>query len=77
MISEALRGEGAYLIDHNMKRFMINLHERAELAPRDIVAKAIFERMNVSRKNYVYLDTRHLDKKNSYLIDSHRFMPTC
>src|SRR5439155_9502015 len=42
LISEALRGEGAYLVDGDGKRFMVGQHELAELAPRDVVAKAIF-----------------------------------
>ena len=41
LISEALRGEGAYLVDADGKRFMVGPHELAELAPRDVVAKAI------------------------------------
>ena len=41
LVSEALRGEGAYLVDGDGKRFMVGQHEMAELAPRDIVAKGI------------------------------------
>src|SRR5205814_2364605 len=42
LVSEALRGEGAYLVDADGKRFMVGQHELAELAPRDVVAKGIF-----------------------------------
>ncbi len=45
LISEAVRGEGAYLVDDDGKRFMVGQHELAELAPRDVVAKAIMRRM--------------------------------
>lgn len=44
LISEAVRGEGAHLIDAEGKRFMLDVHPLAELAPRDVVARAIFER---------------------------------
>src|SRR3954451_24705017 len=42
LISEALRGEGALLVDGDGKRFMVGQHELAELAPRDVVAKGIY-----------------------------------
>ena len=45
LVSEALRGEGAYLRDSDGKRFMVGLHDLAELAPRDIVAKASYQVM--------------------------------
>ena len=45
LISEAVRGEGAYLIDQNGERFMPAIHELAELAPRDIVAQSIYRQM--------------------------------
>jgi len=61
LISEAVRGEGAYLLNEKLKRFMIGKHELKELAPRDIISKAIhFELLN-SNKKYVYLDLRHLN----------------
>ncbi len=62
LISEALRGEGAYLRDCNGKRFMLNKHPRAELAPRDIVVKEMVRVMNESQCHYVYLDATHLPR---------------
>ncbi|MEN8194209.1 MAG: FAD-binding protein, partial [Bacteroidota bacterium] len=59
-ISEAVRGEGAYLLNSDGQRFMSNYHEMEELAPRDVVAKAIFTEISKSNKNYIYLDARHL-----------------
>jgi L-aspartate oxidase len=61
LISEAVRGEGAYLRDRNGKRFMLELDPRAELAPRDVVAQAIFSTMERTRHPNVYLDLSHLD----------------
>lgn len=62
LISEAVRGEGAYLRDRNMHRFMLDVDPRAELAPRDVVAQAIVRQMDKTRHPNVYLDLRHLDK---------------
>ena len=45
LISEAVRGEGAFLVDFDGDRFMQGEHELADLAPRDVVAKAITRRM--------------------------------
>ncbi|TCC41133.1 L-aspartate oxidase [Kribbella speibonae] len=59
LVSEAVRGEGAFLVDHNGKRFMQGQHELADLAPRDIVAKAIMRQMLATGKDHVYLDARH------------------
>jgi len=61
LVSEALRGEGAHLVDADGKRFMVGQHELAELAPRDIVAKAIHRVMAASGTDHVYLDARHVD----------------
>jgi L-aspartate oxidase len=61
LISEAVRGEGAYLLDSGGKRFMYNYSELGELAPRDIVARAIHMEMKNSGNDYVYLDLRHID----------------
>ncbi|MEV4218876.1 L-aspartate oxidase [Nonomuraea sp. NPDC049725] len=59
LISEAVRGEGAFLIDHEGNRFMTGVHELADLAPRDVVAKAITRTMRESGREHVYLDGRH------------------
>src|SRR5437870_1217983 len=61
LISEAVRGEGAYLRDKQGVRFMLDVDERAELAPRDIVAQAIFRCMDRTQHPNVYLDLSHLD----------------
>jgi L-aspartate oxidase len=62
LITEALRGEGAILLDINQKPFMKEYHESAELAPRDIVSRAILDRMLKDDSTHVYLDVRHFDK---------------
>jgi L-aspartate oxidase len=56
LISEAVRGEGAYLINEKGERFMKKYHKMEELAPRDIVARAIYEE---EKKGAVYLDISH------------------
>ena len=61
LISEAVRGEGGYLLDGSGKRFMQNVHPLAELAPRDVVAIASMRVMNESGQHHVWLDVRHLD----------------
>jgi len=61
LISEALRGEGGRLYcPRTGKRFMFEIDERAELAPRDIVARAIAEQINNNGLGYVHLDVSHL-----------------
>jgi L-aspartate oxidase len=60
LISEALRGEGAHLVDEAGKRFMVGQHELAELAPRDVVAKGIHRVLLSTGSDHVYLDARHL-----------------
>ncbi|MGW6556733.1 L-aspartate oxidase [Streptomyces hydrogenans] len=59
LVSEAVRGEGAHLVDADGVRFMLGQHELAELAPRDIVAKAITRRMQEQGAAHMYLDARH------------------
>ncbi len=56
LITEAIRGEGAHLLDGSGVRFMPEYDERAELAPRDIVSKAINEQMRKTHHPCVYLD---------------------
>ncbi|WP_078910152.1 L-aspartate oxidase [Streptomyces sp. NRRL S-87] len=59
LVSEAVRGEGAHLVDADGVRFMVGQHELAELAPRDIVAKGIMRRMQEQGAQNMYLDARH------------------
>ena len=58
LISEAVRGEGARLVDRTGKRFMLERHEMAELAPRDVVSRAILHQMAETRSTHVFLDVR-------------------
>jgi L-aspartate oxidase len=61
LLTEALRGEGARLIDRRGQRFMPDYDSRAELAPRDVVTQAIVSQMEKTRHPNVYLDLTHLD----------------
>jgi L-aspartate oxidase len=63
LISEAVRGAGAYLRDKDGVRFMVEEDPRAELATRDVVARAIVRRMEQTRHPNVYLDLSHLPPK--------------
>lgn len=63
LVSEALRGEGAHLVDSDGKRFMVGQHPLAELAPRDVVAKGIHRVMLAEGADHVYLDARHLGRE--------------
>ena len=60
LISEAVRGEGAKLVDATGYRFMPDYDDRAELAPRDIVSRAITDQMEKTRHPCVYLDVTHI-----------------
>ncbi|MCC6944593.1 MAG: L-aspartate oxidase [Thermomicrobiales bacterium] len=62
LVTEAVRGEGAYLRDEAGNRFMTALHPLAELAPRDVVARGIQSTMASTPSGQVFLDLRHLDR---------------
>ncbi len=62
LITEALRGAGAVLLNHKMEDFTLKYDSRGSLAPRDIVARAIDKEMKQSGEDYVYLDARHISK---------------
>lgn len=64
LVTETLRGEGAILLDNKGRRFMKEYHEAAELAPRDIVSRAILAQMLKTKSTHVYLDIRHFDKEH-------------
>ncbi|HAG62288.1 MAG TPA: L-aspartate oxidase [Coxiellaceae bacterium] len=63
LISEALRGEGALLLTQNGDRLMPHYHPLAELAPRDIVSRAIYQTLQKHQQEYVLLDIRHRTKE--------------
>jgi L-aspartate oxidase len=60
LISEAVRGEGAFLVDWEGRRVMQGVHELGDLAPRDVVAKAITRRMTETGHPHLWLDARRL-----------------
>ncbi|MDM8004746.1 MAG: L-aspartate oxidase [Phycisphaerae bacterium] len=61
LISEAVRGEGAYLVDRDGRRFMEAYHPELELAPRDVVSRAILSEMAKQNLTCMYLDVGHLN----------------
>jgi L-aspartate oxidase len=69
LVSEAVRGEGAFLVDDDGQRFMVGVHELADLAPRDVVAKAVMRRMRETGAPHVWLDGRALGDE----VWNHRF----
>lgn len=58
LISEAVRGEGAHLIDAEGQRFVYRYHPAGELAPRDVVSRAIYNHLQATSTDHVYLDLR-------------------
>lgn len=62
LITEALRGGGAYLVDRDGHRFMAEYHPDGELAPRDVVSRSIHMHLRTTRSNCVYLDARHIER---------------
>jgi L-aspartate oxidase len=62
LVSEAVRGAGAVLLDEDGERFMLQVHPDAELAPRDVVARAIARRMRAQIGRPVLLDARAVDR---------------
>jgi L-aspartate oxidase len=60
LITEAVRGEGAHLVDRAGYRFMHDYHPSGELAPRDVVSRAIISQIRKTNFTHVYLDVRHL-----------------
>lgn len=62
LVSEALRGEGAYLVDAGGRRIMDGVHELGDLAPRDVVARTIARTMAEQDTDHVYLETRHFGR---------------
>ena len=69
LISEAVRGEGAKLVNEKGVAFMSNYHELEDLAPRDIVTRANYQEMHKNNSDFVYLDATKIDKD----VLEHRF----
>lgn len=69
LISEAVRGEGAHLVDHRGHRFTFDYHPAGELAPRDVVSRAIFQHLQITGEPTVWLDLRPIPAERIH----HRF----
>jgi L-aspartate oxidase len=61
LVTEAVRGEGAHLVDRDGRRFMRDYDRKEELAPRDVVSAAIVQQMEATRHPCVFLELSHLD----------------
>jgi L-aspartate oxidase len=66
LISEAVRGEGAHIVNENGKRFVFADDSRGELATRDIVTRSILKELIKSRSESVFLDARHIENFSSH-----------
>jgi len=64
LITEAVRGEGAYLVDSSGYRFMKDYDDRLELAPRDVVSQSIVTQMEKTHAANVFLSLKHLDPQH-------------
>lgn len=62
LISEAVRGEGAHLIDHSGDRFAFEYHRDGELAPRDVVSRAVFQHLQKTGEPTVFLDLSPIER---------------
>ncbi len=62
LISEAVRGEGAHLIDHQGDRFAFDYHPKGELAPRDVVSRAVFQHLQKTGEQTVFLDLSPIER---------------
>ena len=60
LVSEAVRGEGAVLVDRSGRRIMLGAHPLADLAPRDVVSATIAAHLRATGEDHVFLDATHL-----------------
>jgi L-aspartate oxidase len=76
LITEALRGAGAHIVDEGGRRFVFDTDARGELAPRDIVTASILDTIATQQVDHVYLDCRHMDME---ILGEHfpTFLRTC